>query len=115
MGKRANRLKAASRKGEKVFTTEQVIDNLKSTHRRDILDLMATFNKQFQDLETANALRIGVVRSELVEIRDIMLKNLKNSHQTEIEKLKNRNQHLENQLQLYKPAHVKLNVLSLDL
>ena len=45
MGKTANRAKAAARKGEKLFTGNQRLEEAKSRHRQDMLALMATFDK----------------------------------------------------------------------
>ena len=104
MGKKANRIKAANRKGETVFTQEQAIGNLKSKHRRDILELLATFNVQFQELDAEHAL---------------MVKNLKNSHKIESEALKERVDALirkldRRDLALARPK-VALNADSLDI
>ena len=114
MGKRANRLKAAARKGEKEFTPEQVISNLKSIHRRDILDLMATFNEKFQELDTEHALKVEWV----IKNGDNALTHLKNSHKNEVEALKERVEALKMKLNRYRePARPKvaLNADSLDI
>ena len=78
------------------------------------MDLMATFNEKFQELDTEHALKV----EWLIKNGDNALTHLKNSHKNEVEALKERVEALKMKLEKYNrvPARPKvaLNADSLD-
>ena len=66
MGKTGNRRKAAGKQNDKPYNTEQIIGNLKSKHRHDLLALMGRFDIEIDNLKKAHALEIEEVRTESI-------------------------------------------------
>lgn len=65
MGKKANRAKAAAHKGEKIFTGNQRLDELKSRHRQDMLALMGAFDKAHDETEKRHTAEILALKKVL--------------------------------------------------
>ena len=65
MGKKANRLKAAAHKGEKIFSGNQRLDELKSRHRQDMLCLMGAFNEATEEIERRHTAEIVKLKNAL--------------------------------------------------
>ena len=66
MGKSGNRRKAAGKQNDKPYTTEQIIGNLKSKHRHDLLALMGRFDTEIDNLKKAHALEIEEIQTKSV-------------------------------------------------
>ena len=70
MGKKANRSKAAAHKGEKIFTGNQRLDELKSRHRQDMLALMGAFNEATEEIERRHTAEILTLKNALKTARN---------------------------------------------
>ena len=67
MGKAGSRRKAAGRQNNQPYTTEEVIGNLKSKHRHDLLALMGRFDTETDNLKKAHALEMSELRIECIK------------------------------------------------